>query len=57
MIGVGTNNKFGHPNEGVLSRIKENETKIYRTDQNGEIIISSNGIKYKVLYKNNNSDK
>lgn len=37
LIGVGKNNMFGHPTAEVLERI--NGTKIYRTDENGEIIL------------------
>ena len=42
VIGVGGNNKFGHPNEGVIERLKECGNLIYRTDKIGEIIISIN---------------
>ena len=42
LIGVGKNNKFGHPNEEVLNRLKENEVDVYRTDKVGEIIIEVN---------------
>ena len=42
LIGVGENNTFGHPNEDVIERIKKSGTKIYRTDQNGEISIIVN---------------
>lgn len=42
LIGVGKNNTFGHPNEGVLKRIEEKGCKIYRTDLNGEITIRVN---------------
>lgn len=38
LIGVGDNNKFGHPNASVLDRLNK-KYKIYRTDKNGEIII------------------
>ena len=37
LIGVGENNKFGHPNEEVLERLESIGCKIYRTDQMGEI--------------------
>ena len=40
LIGVGRNNNFGHPNEGVLKRLKENNIAVYRTDLNGEITLS-----------------
>ena len=33
LIGVGENNKFGHPNANVISRIEAIGTKIYRTDK------------------------
>ena len=42
LIGVGENNNFGHPNEGVLERIKKLGAQIYRTDQVGEISIAIN---------------
>ena len=37
LIGVGENNKFGHPNDGVIDRLRAYTNKIYRTDMNGEI--------------------
>lgn len=43
LIGVGEKNTFGHPNAGVLERLKENNSKIYRTDLDGEITIITNG--------------
>ena len=39
LIGVGENNTFGHPNEEVLTKLKKRGTRIYRTDQNGEILV------------------
>ena len=49
LIGVGENNKFGHPNDEVIDRLESIGSKIFRTDQMGEIIINvnSNG-KYKI---------
>lgn len=40
LIGVGENNTFGHPNEMILQRLKDRGCKIYRTDKNGEIVIT-----------------
>jgi len=50
LIGVSKNNKFGHPNNGVIERLKSRNIKIYRTDKNGEIDIKvdKNG-KYNIL--------
>jgi len=39
LIGVGANNKFGHPNDEVVERLKEIGAQIYRTDLDGEIEI------------------
>lgn len=39
LIGVGDDNKFGHPNHEVIERLKNNNCIIYRTDENGEISI------------------
>lgn len=39
LIGVGENNKFGHPSNEVIQRLKDIGVKIYRTDEMGEISI------------------
>ena len=39
LIGVGKNNKFGHPNSGILERLEGIGCKICRTDKRGEITI------------------
>ena len=44
LIGVGEKNKFGHPNDRVIQRLKNMNTKIYRTDKMGEIVIQINNI-------------
>lgn len=45
LIGVGKNNKFGHPSEEIVDEFKSAGTKVYRTDLDGEILIEvdSNG--------------
>ncbi len=40
LIGVGRNNKFGHPNLDVIERLTSLGIKIFRTDLNGEILIT-----------------
>lgn len=42
LIGVGKDNKFGHPNNDVIERLKSIGTKIFRTDIDGEIEILIN---------------
>ena len=48
IISVGKNNKYGHPNKEVLDNL--NESKIYRTDQDGSIIfnIKNNRLKIEI---------
>lgn len=42
LIGVGKNNKFGHPNYEVIKALESINSKIYRTDLYGEIILKIN---------------
>lgn len=42
LIGVGKNNKFGHPNEEVLKTLKDINSKVFRTDEKGEITLKVN---------------
>lgn len=42
IISVGENN-YGHPTEEALSRLRDADVKVYRTDMQGDIIVSSNG--------------
>lgn len=42
LIGVGKDNKFGHPNEEIIKRLENNGNIIYRTDELGEITITIN---------------
>jgi len=46
LIGVGINNKFGHPNIKTVESLERYGSKIYRTDLNGEITIkvTKNGV-------------
>lgn len=42
LIGVGKDNKFGHPSKEITKLFEKNRMKIYRTDLNGEISICIN---------------
>lgn len=55
LIGVGGNNNFGHPNDDVIKRFEELNTKIYRTDMNGEVTIEID-INGKIRKIKNNKD-
>lgn len=43
VISVGKNNEYGHPTDAVLSRLRDAETKVYRTDLHGDITFISDG--------------
>ena len=47
LISVG-NNKYGHPSNKVIKRLKENNIKIWRTDHKGAIIIKTDGLNYSI---------
>lgn len=48
IISVGTNNRYKHPAEETLQRIKNAGAEIYRTDYNGNIDIVTDGKTYEV---------
>lgn len=37
LIGVGKNNRYGHPNDSILEMLEENGCTIYRSDVDGEV--------------------
>ncbi|CAM2847416.1 ComEC/Rec2 family competence protein [Hathewaya histolytica] len=43
VISVGKNNKYRHPNQGVMNTLKYKDIKVYRTDENGTVVAISNG--------------
>ncbi len=43
VISVGSDNKYDHPTEAVLSRLEDAEVQVYRTDLHGTIIAESDG--------------
>jgi len=45
VITVGKNS-FGHPSQKVIERLEDRNIKIYRTDENGTVIIRTNGQEY-----------
>lgn len=48
IISVGSSNNYGHPTQETLNRIKEAGAKVYRTDLQGEIKITSSGKGYQI---------
>ncbi|NLL31094.1 MAG: MBL fold metallo-hydrolase, partial [Clostridiales bacterium] len=47
VISAGENNNYGHPTKEVLERIKD--TKVFRTDLKGTIVIISDGKSLKMI--------
>ena len=43
VISVGTGNSYGHPTEDALSRLRDADVKVYRTDLQGDIKCTSDG--------------
>ena len=43
VISVGTGNTYGHPTEVVLSRLRDADVEVFRTDVQGDIIAESDG--------------
>lgn len=43
VISVGKGNSYGHPTDNVLSRLRDADTTLYRTDMHGDVICYSNG--------------
>ena len=46
IISVGKNNRYGHPNNSVLENLED--SKIYRTDQDGSIMFKINNNKLEI---------
>ncbi|MBQ7767593.1 MAG: MBL fold metallo-hydrolase [Oscillospiraceae bacterium] len=43
VISVGTGNSYGHPTEDTLSRLRDADVKVFRTDVQGDIFCTSDG--------------
>lgn len=43
VISVGAGNSYGHPTEETLSRLRDADVKVFRTDMQGDIVFTSDG--------------
>ena len=48
ILGVGEDNKFGHPSDNTIQNLEKANIRIYRTDKMGEIEIKTNGKEIKI---------
>jgi competence protein ComEC len=49
---AGLNNNYGHPTDEVVNLVQKSGIQLYGTDVHGTVIVSTDGINYKVLTKN-----
>lgn len=49
IISVGKDNDYNHPTDEVLSRLRDANVETYRTDLNGDIIVTSDGTTVSVM--------
>jgi competence protein ComEC len=49
IISVGKNNPYDHPDSSTIKRLVTDGSKVYRTDLNGTISITTNGEQYSVI--------
>ena len=53
VISVGSKNSYGHPTDETLSRLRDADVTVYRTDLNGDIIAKSDGKKVTFITRKN----
>ena len=54
VVSSGKGNSYGHPHKEVMSRYNDLGAKVYRTDENGHIIINTDGESLSVITAKNN---
>ncbi len=45
VISVGADNSYGHPHDEAMSRLRDAQTTVYRTDEQGTVVAFSDGVK------------
>lgn len=48
VIMAGAKNSYGHPHKETLDKFEQSKTKVYRTDLDGTIVVTTDGKKYEV---------
>lgn len=48
LISAGVGNPYGHPHRELLRRLQQDNIKTYRTDQHGTIVVTTDGLTYRV---------
>lgn len=52
VISVGEDNKYGHPNDAPLSKLKDAEVLVFRTDKLGHVIATTDGSEISFTWEN-----
>ena len=55
VISCGVNNSYGHPHENLLSRLRDADVTVFRTDMQGDIVCVSDGEKVSFTTQRNAS--
>lgn len=50
IISVGTGNTYGHPHQETLTKLENMGVNVYRTDLNGNIVVSTDGTTWAAYY-------
>jgi competence protein ComEC len=53
IISVGSGNSYGHPTDDALSRLRDADVKVYRTDMQGDIYCTSDGTNVTITVERN----
>jgi len=53
IISVGEDNSYGHPTENTLSRLRDADVKVFRTDMQGDIYLTSDGKDVRISVERN----
>ena len=57
VISVGADNYYGHPTEDTLSRLRDADVEVYRTDTQGDIIAKSDGKRVSITAEKKKNNK
>lgn len=56
IISVGKENSYKHPSDSTLNKLKKINSKVYRTDENGTILLTSDGNNINFEFIDTNTD-
>ena len=54
VIQVGRNNRYGHPSADTVTRLERAGAEVFRTDELGDIVVTTDGRRISVAYDSGN---